>query len=176
METLEAINKRASYRGKFTNKKVSREQLKTIIQAGIQAPSGCNAQTTSFVIVDDKHTIQQIASICQLSFVKSAQAIIVCVVDRTPVFMDISFAVEDCAAAVENMLLAITDAELATVWLDGVLRRDNLGKQIGKLLNVPEDREVFIILPVGEPAETPVQQEKPPFEQKASFNKWEKQK
>jgi len=176
METLKAINERASYRGNFTNKEVSREQLKTIVQAGIQAPSGCNAQTTGFVIVDDKDTIKQIASICQKDFVYGAQAIIVCVIDHTPAFMDMSFVAEDCAAAVENMLLAITDAGLATVWLDGILRRDNIAKQIGELLSIPENREVFIILPVGEPAEIPIQKEKCTFEQRASFNKWENQK
>jgi len=176
METLKAIDKRASYRGNFTDKEVSREQLKTIVQAGIQAPSGCNAQTTGFVIVDDKDTIKQIASICQKDFVAGAQGIIVCAIDHTPAFMDMSFAAEDCAAAVENMLLAITDAGLATVWLDGVLRRDNIAKPIGDLLSIPEDREVFIILPVGEPTETPIPKEKCTFEQRASFNKWENQK
>lgn len=176
MNTLEAIKRRASYRGSFTDKKVSRETLKTIVQAGIQAPSGCNAQTTGFVIVDESEKIKQIATICQKDFIAEAQAIIVCAVDHTPAFHDMSFAAEDCAAAVENMLLAITDAGLATVWLDGVLRRDNIAKQIGDLLNIPADREVFIILPVGEPTETPVQKEKCSFEQRASFNRWESQK
>jgi nitroreductase len=176
METLKAINNRASYRGGFTDKKVTREQLKTIVQAGIQAPSGCNAQTTGFVIVDEKETIQQIAGICQKDFVLGAQAIIVCAVDHTPAYMDMSFHAEDCAAAVENMLLAITDAGLASVWLDGILRRDTVAKQIGDLLNVPAEREVFIILPVGEPTETPIPKEKCTFEQRASFNKWENQK
>ncbi|MDA3800267.1 MAG: nitroreductase family protein [Kiritimatiellae bacterium] len=176
MNTLEAINRRASYRGSFTDKKVSDETLKTIVQAGIQAPSGCNAQTTGFVIVNEPEKIKKIATICQKDFVAGAQAIIVCVVDHTPAFQDMSFAAEDCAAAVENMLLAITDAGLATVWLDGVLRRDNIARQIGNLLNIPADRDVFIILPVGEPSETPVQREKCSFEQRASFNQWEKQK
>jgi len=176
METLQAINKRSSYRGNFADKEVSREQLKTIVQAGIQAPSGCNAQTTGFVIVDDKDIIKQIASLCQKDFVYGAPAIIVCVIDHTPAFMDISFAAEDCAAAVENMLLAITDAGLATVWLDGILRRDNVAKQIGDLLSIPAERDVFIILPIGEPTETPIPKEKCTFEQRASFNKWENQK
>ena len=36
----------------------------------------------------------------------------------------VSFATEDCAASVENMLLAVTALGYATVWLDGVLTAD----------------------------------------------------
>ena len=35
-----------------------------------------------------------------------------------------SFGAEDCAAAVANMLLAITAVGYATVWTDGALRRE----------------------------------------------------
>jgi len=143
------------------------------VQAGIQAPSGCNAQTTSFVIVDDPDKIAGLAQIVDKQTVREAQAIIVCVVEHRPVFKDKSFGVEDCAAATENMLLAITALGYATVWLDGALRDGQKAKKIGELIGVPDDLEVRIILPLGVPQEKRAQKEKEPFEERASFNEWE---
>ena len=53
MEVFEAFARRYSYRGPFTDAPVPREDLRKIVQAGIQAPSGKNEQVVSFVIVDD---------------------------------------------------------------------------------------------------------------------------
>ena len=44
---------------------------------------------------------------------------IVCVADPRPVFQTMSFVLEDCAAAVENILLALTSLGYATVWFEG---------------------------------------------------------
>ena len=72
---------------------------------------------------------------------------IVCVADPRPILGPLSFAAEDCAACVENMLLAITALGYATVWLDGVLRVEDKAARIARLLGVPEDRHVRIVLP-----------------------------
>ena len=42
MNTIETITKRTSYRGKYKQEKVPREDLITILKAGLAAPSGCN--------------------------------------------------------------------------------------------------------------------------------------
>ncbi len=49
MELFEAIAKRYSYRGPFSDAPVPREDLRKIVQAGIQAPSGKNEQVISFL-------------------------------------------------------------------------------------------------------------------------------
>lgn len=53
MNVFEAINSRRSYRGKFKDTPVPREDLVKIMEAGLAAPSGCNKQTTSLIAVDD---------------------------------------------------------------------------------------------------------------------------
>lgn len=172
MEVFEAIAKRHSYRGDFTDAPVPREDLLKTVLAGIHAPSGKNEQTTSFVIVDDPDLLRQITQIVDKPVCKTAKAMIVCVIDPRPVLGNLSFAVEDCAAAVENMLLAITALGYATVWLDGVLRKDDLAARIGRLLGVPEGRSVRILLPLGVPVEPGTQKEKLPFEKRAWFNRY----
>ena len=53
MDLFEAIARRYSYRGAFSDAPVLRKDLEKIVQAGIHAPSACNAQVATFVIVDD---------------------------------------------------------------------------------------------------------------------------
>jgi nitroreductase len=100
VDLFDAIAKRYSYRGDFTAALVPRKDLQTIVQAGIQAPSACNQQVASFVIVDDPSLLGQIADIIGKPVCRSARAMIACVADPRPVYAKWSFAAEDCAAAV----------------------------------------------------------------------------
>jgi nitroreductase len=172
MNLFEAVAKRYSYRGEFTDAPVPRKDLEKIVQAGIQAASACNAQVASFVVVDDPSLVRQIANILEKPFCLSAKAMIVCVADPRPVYGTLSFAAEDCAASVENMLLAITVLGYATVWLDGVVRVEDRAARVNRLLGVPADRSVRIILPIGVPAAPGTQREKLPFSQRAWFNRY----
>jgi nitroreductase len=167
MDLFEVIAKRHSYRGPYQDRPVPREDLQKIVQAGIQAPSGCNCQSTSFVIIDDPDIMARVNKLVG----KSAPAAIVCVTDPTPAYGDTSFQVEDCSAAVENMLLAATALGYASLWLDGVLRRGS-GEELRKMLGVPEGKSVQILLPVGIPAEKGVQAERHPFGERAWFSKY----
>lgn len=171
MDVFEAIEKRHSYRGDFTGDPVPENDLRRIVQAGIQAPSGCNAQTTSFVIVTDPRIISSISEIIEKPFVNTAKAVIACVVKHEEVYHGMAFGIEDCSAAVENILLAITALGYATVWLDGCLRVKDRAQRTAELLGVPEDREIRVLLPIGVPAEECQQKEKQPFEKRASFNR-----
>lgn len=172
MDVFEAIERRYSYRGRFTGQAIPREELERIVRAGIAAPSGKNAQTTSFVIVDDPVLLKRLAALFDKPCCETAQAMIVCVTDPRPVMGNVSFHIEDCAAAVENMLLAITALGYATVWLDGVLRYERLAERVGELLGVPRDRQVRVVLPLGVPAERGQQREKLPFDRRAWFNRY----
>lgn len=175
MELFDAIAERKSYRGSFAETQVSREDLRKIVQAGLQAPSGKNEQTTRFVILDDAEILAQIGQMAGANkAVRQAKALIACVIDREAeaIYEGFSFQVEDCAAAVENMLLAVTGLGYATVWIDGWLRVAGRADAIGELLGVPADKVVRIILPIGKPTQDHKQPAKMPFEQRAWFNQY----
>ena len=175
MDLFDAIEGRYSYRGAFTDAPVPREDLARIVGAGLKAPSGCNAQTTTFVIVDDAALLAEIRKIHTMQAVQEAKAVIACVTsaEPKPVYKDLHFEVEDCSAAVENMLLAVSALGYATVWIDGALRSEGRAERLGKLLGVPADRTVRVILPVGVPADEGPRKEKKPFEERAWFNRHE---
>lgn len=170
MELFEAIRNRYSYRGEFDkNCKVSRDELEKIVTAGVLAPSGKNAQTTEFVIIDDPQKLAELSMV----HTNTASAMIACIVNREPipVYQDtMSFEIEDCSAAVENMLLAITAMGYASVWLDGVLRIDSLAEKVAKVIALPENKIVRVLLPIGKPVKAGQRPEKMPTKKRTSFN------
>ncbi len=174
MELFEAIRRRHSYRGPMEDRPVPRKDLVRIVQAGIQAPSGYNAQTTTFVVLDEPDTLAQIAAVDAANpMLRQARAIIACVAPRGPEpgSPRLFFGVEDCAAAVENMLLAITALGYASVWLDGWLRLEGHDESVGRILEVPEGRIIRVLLPLGVPVDAGEQHPKEPFDRRAWFNR-----
>lgn len=175
MELFEAITKRHSYRFDYTDAPVSRDDLMKIIEAGLKAPSGKNEQTTTFVIVDNPDTCAQIGSLhASNRAVQQAKAFILCIIDKEAeaIYEGFSFQIEDCAAAVENMLLAITALGYASVWIDGWLRINDHAQTIAKMLSVPDDKVIRVILPIGVAAEQKSQPQKKSFDKRAWFDKY----
>lgn len=173
MELFKAIEKRFSYRGAYKERRVSRQVLCKIVEAGLKSPSGCNAQTTTFVIVDDTKLLAAIRSLHPMTAVQQAKAVIFCVIHKRPpsVFRGRDhFEVEDCSAAIENMLLAITALGLGSVWIDGHLREEGRAEKLNRLLGIPRDRTVRVMLPIGYPAERGERRRKLPFGRRAWFN------
>lgn len=176
MDIFEAMQKRHSYRGPFTDAPVIADDLKKIVSAAIVAPSGCNAQTTEFVIIDDEGLVKQINQMHETNkAMQQGKAYIACLVntESQPVYQGLSFEIEDCAAAVQNMLLAITALGYASVWVDGWLRVEGRAAAIAKMLSIPETKTIRIILPIGVPQKQHKQPEKKPLEERAFFNKYE---
>ena len=174
MDLFEAIKKRHSYRKDFNGTKIPKEDLIKIVQAGIDAPSGCNAQSTSFVIVDDESIIEKMRGIVKNNAIKTAQAVIVVLALDETLSNGLNFYKEDYSAAVENMLLAITALGYATVWIDGALRRERKAERIAQLLGVPDDLMVSVVLPMGVPKVEVAPNEKLPFDKRAWFNGYKK--
>ena len=175
MDLFEVIAKRQSYRAGFKDEPVSKEDLRQIVDAGLKAPSGKNEQTTSFVIVDDQHILDNIRQMHKGNkAMQQCRALIACIIDKEPkaIYEGYSFQIEDCAAAVENMLLAITGLGYAAVWIDGWLRVQDRAEQIAKLVGVPEHKIIRVVLPIGIPDEEYKQPPKKSFEQRAWFNKY----
>ena len=55
------IKQRRSIR-RFSEKKIERRELEMLVEAAIWAPSGSNAQSWQFIVVDDAVTLQRLTS------------------------------------------------------------------------------------------------------------------
>ncbi len=62
METLEAINKRASLKTCISSREVEQEKISKILDAARVAPSARNSQPWRFIVVDDKDIIESLFS------------------------------------------------------------------------------------------------------------------
>ena len=154
MNTLEAIAARHSYRGTYEPTPVLREDLIRILQAGCHAPSGCNMQTASFVAVDDSEVLKKLHGVLHRPLGITAPAMICVLTQATPSYHGRCFHVQDYSAAIENLLLAITDLSYASCWVEGyVTNPDQLGRKMADILGVPEDYALVAYLPVGVPTE-----------------------
>ena len=171
MNTLETIARRASYRGKYLADPVPREHLTAILQAGLDAPSGCNKQTTSLIAVDDPEVLAKLHAVIDPPVGATAPAMICVLTERIIAYRDRCFATQDYAAAIQNMLLAISDLGYESVWVEGhITDVDRIGRKMADILGVPENLELVCFLPVGKAAEPVKRVTKKPFHERAWFN------
>jgi len=149
MELMEALRTRRSIR-KFTNKPVPDELIRDILDAAMMAPSAGNAQPWQFVVVNDRALLDTIADIHPyVKMVLQAQVgILICgdlSLEKFP-----GYWVQDCGAAMENMLLAIHGHGLGAVWT-GVHTMEDRVAGFRKLFNIPDNVMPFGFVPIGWP-------------------------
>lgn len=174
MNVLEAIRKRHSYRGKYSQLPISRDDLKTIMEAGLAAPSGCNMQTVSFIGVDDPEIMKQLLQVIDPPVAETAPAAVCVLTKRIPAYRDKCFAVQDYSAAIKNMLLAVVELGYQSCWYEGhITDDDHMNDRMAKILHVPHEYELVCFLPIGIGEKQPVCVEKKPFEQRAWFNSFQ---
>lgn len=171
MDILDIIHSRHSYSGKYRPDPVPRKDLEAILQAGLDAPSGCNKQTTSLIAVDDPAVLRKIHEVIDPPVGETAPAAVFVLTRRIIAYRDRCFAVQDYSAAIQNMLLAITALGYQSCWIEGhITDTDRIGQKIARILNVPEDYELVCYLPVGTAESDPVPPPKKPFGERAWFN------
>ena len=171
MELFEAINYRHSYRGNYKDTPVPREDLKRIMQAGLDAPSGCNKQTTYLIAVDDPEVLTKLKDTMVPPVAQTAPAAICVLTKRINAYRDKCFAVQDYSAAIENMLLAIVAMGYESCWYEGhITDDDRICDKMAEILNVPSDYDLVCFLPVGIAEGEAVLPKKKPFEERAWFN------
>lgn len=175
MNVLDAIQHRRSYRGTYKSEPVPKQDLITIMQAGLAAPSGCNMQTTSLIAVDDPDILKKLHSVIQPPVGETAPAMICILTKRINAYRDKCFAIQDYSAAIENMLLTIIELGYQSCWYEGhITDEDKIGYQMAQILGVPDEYELVCFLPVGIAEAEPIKPIKKSFEERAWFNTFPK--
>ena len=173
---LDLISNRHSYRGVYKPDRVPREHLTAILQAGLDAPSGCNKQTTSLIAVDDPTILEKLHAVIDPPVGITAPALICVLTQRVNAYRDRCFATQDYSAAIENMLLAIKALGYESCWYEGhITDTDRIGDKLASILGVPAEYELVCILPVGIAEAAPAVPPKKPFGERAWFNGFRQQ-
>ena len=168
---LEIIKNRTSYRGEFENTSIPREDLIKIMQAGLDAPSGCNKQTVSLIAIDDPNLLQKLHEVILSQTARTAPAMICVLTQKTIAYKNRCFNVQDYSAAIQNMLLAIVALGYQSCWYEGqITDTDAIGRKMADILSVPDDYELVCFLPVGKATQPLNYVNKKPFDERAWFN------
>lgn len=150
---LKAIFSRRSIR-KFTEQKVEPEKVKTLLEAAMAAPTATNSQPWEFIVVDDPEQINRIRTVMPLARYNAPLWIVVCGNPgigghATAARM---FWVQDCSAAIENMMIAAVGQGLGSVWC-GIHPVSTLVKLVKGALNIPDGVTPLGLIEIGYPAE-----------------------
>lgn len=153
MEVIDAIKTRRSVR-RFQGRKIEDIIIKEIIELGNLAPSAGNLQPRDFIIVKGQDMKEKLANAAlNQEFVAEAPVVIVVCANirRTAHYgkrgMEL-YCIQDSAASIENMLLAIVDKGLACCWV-GAFEEN----AVTRVLGLPSHVRPIALLPIGYPGE-----------------------
>jgi nitroreductase len=152
-DALSVIHSRKSVRH-YTGESVSKEDLTTLLKAGMAAPTAVNKQPWVFIAVTDDDTLSKLAEGLPYTkmIVKSRACIVVCG-DMTKALSgaERDFWVQDCSAASENILLAAEAIGLGAVW-SGMYPLQERVDYVRKVLGLPDTVIPLNVIAVGHPA------------------------
>ena len=160
---LELCLRRQSCRN-FSDKLVEHEKLLKCVEAGHLAPSACNSQPWSFVVVETPEVVSEVAKCGQQmqmnSFLSSAKAFIVVLEEHAVLNAAVRhildsqyFAKGDLGATTVHICLEAETQGLGTCII-GIYDREG----IGKLLNIPIEKQFAALFAVGYPADDKVRE------------------
>lgn len=153
MDIFTALHTRRSIRC-YSEAPVSERELHALLDAAMIAPSAGNAQPWQFIVVDDPALLKQAPVINPYAGMapKAPAGIVVCGDPDAEKYK--GFWVQDCSAAIQNMLLAATGLGLATVWT-GIYPVEERVTGFQRLLKLPENIIPLALIVVGRPDAAP---------------------
>jgi nitroreductase len=135
---------------------VSEAALTRLLEAAMAAPSAMTKDPWRFVVVRDKQTLSKLAVLHPgaAMLASAAMAIVVCGDLEAAFDRQISYLLQDCSAAIENLLLATHAQGLGACWV-GIHPGEPLIKRVRELLSLPASVVPVAAVSLGQPGEQP---------------------
>jgi len=150
------VNKRISTRS-YSSRPVSREVIETCLEAARLAPSACNSQPWSFIVVDKQDIIIEIAKKAlsgiygMNNFVKEAPVLIVVLTELSTYIArmggqlrNVKYSLIDIGIACDHLTLQATELGLGTCWLGWFNER-----AVKKVLGLPNSKKIDVMISLG---------------------------
>lgn len=151
MDVLQAIYTRRSIR-KFTGEPISDTNVEVLLKAGFSAPSAHNMQPWHFVVVKNPEVLNKIAEKHPYAKMLPQAGCCIIVCGDNEVQKSKGFLIEDCSAAIQNILLAAHGTGLGAVWC-GLYPVPELIALVSETVNLPNNIEPMGMVVVGHKAE-----------------------
>lgn len=149
MEFKEVVKNRYSCK-KYDAKKVEREKLAAILEAGRLAPTAKNLQEQHIYVVESEENLAKIDKLTPCRY--GAPTVLVVAFDKNNVFTypgeKRDSGVEDASIVATHLMLAAYDEGVDSCWLN-YFDPDQMARELG----LPENEEVLMLLDLGYAAE-----------------------
>lgn len=151
MDFWQVIKKRKSVRSFDASCQVLKKDIEKIIEAANLAPSAGGIYPTNFLVIDEQKTKNQIAEAAfGQNFIAQAPVVIVVVSDLEKTASRYGergknlYAIQDAAAATENLLLAATALGLGSCWV-GAFDEE----KVAEILKLKKSQRPLTVVPIG---------------------------
>ena len=154
-EKILPILSRRSIR-KYAAEPVTDDEVRALLEAAMSAPSAMATDPWRFLVLRDRASLSALADILPYGKMlnEAPLGIVVCGELAHAHRQELSYLLQDCSAAVENLLLAANLLGLGAVWL-GVHPNEDRITGIRARFNVPQDILPLAVISIGRPAERP---------------------
>lgn len=180
MNFLDLVRKRQSVR-RYLSKPISRDILERCLEAVRLAPSACNSQPWSFLVVDDEALKNQVAAAAfsgaysMNSFAKNAAALVVVITEKSfyaarlaGFFRGVQYSLIDIGIACENFSLQAAEEGLGTCMLGWFNEA-----AVKKVLGISKSKKIDLIISVGYPESQELREKvRKPADEIRKFNEW----
>jgi nitroreductase len=161
-ELLRIIYNRRSVR-RYERRPVPDDVLRSVLEAGRQAPSARNLQPYCFIVVRDPELKKKLIFSEWNKFIEEAPIVIVGCGDSRA-----KWAVVDVAIALQNMVIAAEVLGLGTCWIGHFIE-----DEVKRILRIPDYMRVVAMITLGYPAERPGPRPKKSLEELVRYDTYE---
>jgi len=135
---------------------VTDAEIRDLLEAAMAAPSACAKDPWHFIVVRGREALDKVAdALPNGPMLRQADAAIVVCGDPARAHRNLeSYLIQDCSAAVENILLAATLLGLGACWL-GVHPNEERMDPIRRQFGIPAAILPVAVLALGRPSEFP---------------------
>jgi nitroreductase len=158
MDALEAIRTRRSIR-QYQDRPVPQDLVQRVLAAAMSAPSACNAQPWQFIVIRDRALLKEVPRINPHAAMAERAPLAILVCGDLSLEISAGYWVVDCAAAVQNLLLAAHVLGLGAVWT-GVYPQQDRIEGFRRLLKLPPQVVPHSLIVMGYPAEEPAHEDR----------------
>ena len=154
-EKLGFIFGRRSIRA-YTSAEVSQEAVHKLLEAAMAAPSAVGKDPWRFVVIRQRQTLVRLAAELPNGQMLAGAALGIAVCGDLQAAHDqqLSYLLQDCSAAIENLLLCAHLLGLGACWL-GVHPREQRIKALATILSLPPSVIPVACISIGHPAVNP---------------------
>jgi nitroreductase len=140
----------------YRRAEVDEDHVRDLLEAAMAAPSAAAKDPWEFIVVRDRTMLNRLSGGLPNGQMLADAALGIGVCGSLPRAHDrqLSYMLQDCSAAIENLLLAAHALGLGACWL-GVHPREDRVAHVRSLLAVPDEVIPVAIVALGWPADSP---------------------